>query len=174
MDSQLPQPRESASNSSQLVGAASNMTRIGTQQEGRHQFIHRDAASASTKHIIQDVHLKIISKTGSSNNKKQHAVACNFIHIKVNGIQLTIQRAVDVNRELHDQVIATCNGKPPWSFKAYICTVCDIIHHDTVIFGIIMDEFPNKHPHKWTKQILNTLEDANEAYMVAVIAESHC
>jgi hypothetical protein len=37
-----------------------------------------------------------------------------------------------------------------------------------------MDEFTDKHPHEWMKQDLITLEEATEACMVLVIAESRC
>ena len=40
--------------------------------------------------------------------------------------------------------------------------------------GIFADEFPDKHPHEWTKQALITLEEATEGYMVEVTAEFHC
>jgi hypothetical protein len=40
--------------------------------------------------MTQDAHLKIVRKTGSSKNKKQNAVGCEYIHIEANGGQLTI------------------------------------------------------------------------------------
>jgi hypothetical protein len=72
------------------VGATSNTGFIGTQEERRHKLVHRDAANAATQHMTQDAHLKIVRKTGSSKNKKQHAVGCEYIHFKANGGQLTI------------------------------------------------------------------------------------
>jgi hypothetical protein len=66
------------------------MSLIGTQQERRHQLLHRKAADAATKHMTQDAHLKIICNTGSSTNKKQHAVGCEYLHTMVNGHQLTV------------------------------------------------------------------------------------
>jgi len=62
----------------------------GTQQERRHKSVHRDAANAATKHMTQDTHLKIVLKTGSRKNKKQHAVGCEYIQIEANGGQLTV------------------------------------------------------------------------------------
>jgi len=53
-------------------------------------------------------------------------------------------------------------------------TVCNIEHHDVISSGISVYEFPDKHPCEWTKQALITIEKATEAYMVDVIAESHC
>ena len=90
MDTQLPLPGESRLNSGRLAGATSNTGILGTQQEHRHKLVHRDATNAATKHMTQDAHLKIVHKTGSHNNKKQHAVGCDYIHIEVNGCQLTV------------------------------------------------------------------------------------
>jgi hypothetical protein len=53
-------------------------------------FIDCDATNAAAKYMIQDAHLKIVHKTGSSKKKKQHAVGCEYIHIEVNGRQLTV------------------------------------------------------------------------------------
>ena len=62
----------------------------GTQQERRHKLDHRDAANAATKHMTQDAHLKIVRKTGSRKNNKQHAVGGEYIHIEGKGSQLTV------------------------------------------------------------------------------------
>jgi hypothetical protein len=40
--------------------------------------------------MTQDAHLKIVRKTGSSKNKKQHAVGCESIHVEAMGGQLTV------------------------------------------------------------------------------------
>jgi hypothetical protein len=40
--------------------------------------------------MTQDVHLKIVRKTGTSKNKEQHAVGGNSIHIEAMGGQLTV------------------------------------------------------------------------------------
>jgi hypothetical protein len=90
MDTQPPQPGTGGSKSRRLAGVSSNTSLISTQQERRDQLIHDDAADAATKHMTQDAHLKIIRKTGSSTNKKQHAVGCEYLHAVVNGCQLTI------------------------------------------------------------------------------------
>jgi len=90
MDTQQPQPGPSGSKSAQLADASSNMSLISTQQERRHQLVHREAADAATKHMTKDAHLKIVLKTGSSKNKKQHAVGCEYLHTVVNSLQLTI------------------------------------------------------------------------------------
>jgi hypothetical protein len=70
--------------------------------------------------------------------------------------------------------MAARNRKHPWSAKAFVCTVCEIEHHDVVSSGIVADEFPEKHPREWTKQALITLEEATAAYLVKAIAASQC
>ena len=96
------------------------MSHIGTQQECRRQVVHRDAADVATSDMTQDAHLKVVRKTGSTQNKKQHVVGCEYMHIKVNGCQLTVSHTAGACRELRDQFIAVRNGKPPW-FKEGIC-----------------------------------------------------
>jgi len=90
MDTQPPLPGESGSNTGRLAGATSNTEILGTQQERRYKLVHRDTADAATKHMTQDAHLKIVCKTGSRRNKKQHAVGCEYIHIDAIGGQLTV------------------------------------------------------------------------------------
>jgi len=90
MDTQPPPPGESESNPGRLAGATSNTEILSTHQERRHKLVHRDAANAASKHMTQDGHLKIVCKTGSRRNKKQHAVGCEYIHIDAIGSQLTV------------------------------------------------------------------------------------
>ena len=66
------------------------MSLSGTQQERRHQLVHHNAANAATKDMTQDADLKIIRKTRSSKKKKQDAIGCQYIYIKVNDAQLTL------------------------------------------------------------------------------------
>jgi len=74
-----------------LAGATTNTDILGTQQEGKHKLIHRDAANAATKYMTQDAHtIKIVRKTGSRKNNKKHAVGCECIHIEAIGGQLTV------------------------------------------------------------------------------------
>jgi len=89
MDTQPPPAGESGSNTGRLAGATSNKELLGTQQERRHKLVHRTAANVATKHMTQDAHLKIVRKTGSSKDKKQHAVGWKYILIVANGGQLT-------------------------------------------------------------------------------------
>jgi hypothetical protein len=88
MYTQPPPAGESGSNTGRLAGATSTTELLDTQQERRHQFVHRDAANVATKHMTQHAHLMIVRMTGSSNNKKQHAVGCKYILIVANGSQL--------------------------------------------------------------------------------------
>ena len=75
---------------------------------------------------------------------------------------------------MHNECITARSGQPPWSTKAFVCTVRENEHCDVVYTGMFCDEFPDKHPREWTKQALITLEEATEAYMVQVTAEFHC
>jgi len=113
MDTERPQPGDSRSKSSRLAGATSNTSIDGRPQERSHKLIYRNAANVATKNITQDAHLKIVHKTGSSQNKKQHAVGYEYMHIKVHGRQLTVKCRVGVCREICDQFVAARNGKPP-------------------------------------------------------------
>ena len=174
MDAQPPQPGPSGSKSSRLAGASSNTSLIGKQQERRYKFVHHDSANAPTQNMTQDAHLKIFHETGSSTNTKQHAVGCEYIHTVVNGRQLTVYYTAGVRQERCDQFIATRNVKPPWSSKAFVRTVPEIEHHEVVSSGIFLDKFPDYHPCEWTKHTLITLEKAMKAYMVEVLAASHC
>jgi len=88
MHTQPPPAGESGSNTGRLAGATSNTELLGTQQERRHKLVHREAANVATKHMTQDVYLKIVRKTGSSKNKMQHAVGCRYILIVANGGEL--------------------------------------------------------------------------------------
>jgi hypothetical protein len=94
--------------------------------------------------------------------------------MEANGGQLTVSRTAGVHRQLRNEFIAACNGKPPWSTKAFFHTVREIEHHDVGSSGIFADEFPDKCPCEWTKQALITVEEVTEAYMVEVTAEFHC
>ena len=92
----------------------------------------------------------------------------------VSSHQLTVYHTVGLWRELLDHFITARNGKLPWSTKAFVCTVHKINDPDVQSSGIFTDEFHDKHPREWTKQASITLEEATEAYMVEVIAASHC
>jgi len=81
---------------------------------------------------------------------------------------------VGVRRELRNQLLAASNRKPPRLTKEFVHTVRKIEQHDVVSSGILSDDFPDKHQRQWMKHALITLEKATEAYMVEVLAESHC
>jgi len=123
--------------------------------------------------MTEDANLKIVCKTGSSRNTKQHAVECVLIHTMVKGCQLTIKYTAGIRRELRDQFIAARNRKHPWSPQESVHTVREIEHHDVESPGIVPPKIHDKGPRKGTKNPLITLQEANEAYMVEVIAVSH-
>jgi len=55
---------------------------------------------------------------------------------------------------------------------AFVGIVCEIEYHDVVSSEIFADKFSDKNPREWTKQALTMLDDATQAYMVEVMAES--
>jgi len=174
MDAQPPQPGGEVSEPNRSMGASSNTSRLCPPQERRHQLVHHHAATEATKHMTQNAHWKIVCKTGSSKNRKHHAIGCGYIHTVVNCRQLTVWRTAGVRRALCDQLITALNGKPPGCTKAIICTVLEIQQLHLVSSMMFMDELRDKHPREWTTQAIMTLEEATEGYMVNVIAESHC
>jgi len=87
---QTPQPGENGTVPGGSTDVTPNMSLSGTQQERRHQLVHHNAANAATKDMTQDADLKIIRKTRSSKKKKQDAIGCQYIYIKVNDAQLTL------------------------------------------------------------------------------------
>jgi hypothetical protein len=151
MGKQSPLKGKCGSNTGRLAGATTNTAILGTQQEHRHKLVHRDTPNTATKHMTQDAHLKIVCKTGSSKNQKQHAVECEYIHIEANGRQSIVQRKAGACRAPVNKIIAARNGKPRWSTMAFVCTVCEIKHHNVVSAGIFADEFSDKSPHKWAE-----------------------
>ena len=159
--------------STRMSGALHNAPPRETQQQRRHQLVHRNAANVATENMTYDAHVKIVHKTGSCKNQKQHAIGCESIHNAAHDSQLTVQRTAGVRRELRDQFIAARNRRPPWSTKASFRTARGIEHQDVVSSGIPADEFGDKHPREWTKQSSKTLEEATEAYLVKVTAKSH-
>jgi hypothetical protein len=82
MDTKPPLLGESGSNTGRLACATSITDILGTLQERRYKLVRHDAANVVTKYMTHDVHLKIVPKTGSRINKKQHAVGCECIRIE--------------------------------------------------------------------------------------------
>jgi len=78
---------------------------------------------------------------------------------------------VGVRRELSNNFITACKGKPLWSTTAFDCSVCEIKHHDVVSSGFFADESPNKHPRWLGKHGSITVRESTEAYMVEVTVE---
>jgi hypothetical protein len=90
MDTQTPQPGVMGSESSRTTGALADTSHHGIQPERGHQLVRCDAANAATKHMTQDAHLKVVRKTGSSKNKKQHAIGCEYIYSVVNRHRINV------------------------------------------------------------------------------------
>ena len=172
MAPQTPQQGASELESSRTTGVSTNMPPPQTQLWCRHDIVHRDTANATTEPMPLDAQLQIVRKTGSSRNWMQHRIT--FIHccIKADCNQQMIQHTAGVPTELRDQLIAACNGKPPWSTKAFAYTVRQITHHDVFSPGMFLDQFRDEHPREWTKQASTILDDATEACMVEAIAKS--
>jgi len=76
--------------------------------------------------------------------------------------------------KLCDQFLCASNGKPPSSVKALVRTFREIEHNDIVSPGLFEHEFPDNNAREWTKHASITLEEGTEAFMVEVIAKSHC
>lgn len=163
-------PGVSRSKSCWLMGATSNTSLIDKQHKRRHQWVHCDTAHADTRNITQNRPWKIVHKTGSGKIKKHYAVGCKYMHIGVNGSQLTIQCTAGVRLHLRARCIPAKNWKPQWSTTAFVHTICEIKHHGVVSFGTFADELRDKHPSQWTKQNIITWEEPTEAYMVEVMA----
>ena len=169
---QTAQQGASGLESSRTMGTSSNMPTADTQLQHIHHLVHSDAANAATENMTLDAHLKVVRKSRNSKDRKQQAIGCDCCRIEVDSRQLTMEHTAGVWRELCDQFMAACNGKPPWVTAALIRTVHEIECHDVVSLAIVRDKVSDKLPREWTKQALTTLEDATEAYMVAVIAKS--
>jgi len=157
------QPGVIESELSRTTGASSNEPLAETQQQCRHQLVHRDTAIAATKIMAQNVHLIYLRKTGLRNRRKQHTSGWELLHIGVERGQLAIQCTAGACTELRNQIIATHTAKCPWSMNAFVCIVREFEHHDVVRSGIFADEYTNKGPWEWTKQVLKIFGEAMES-----------
>ena len=81
---------ESGTESSRMTGASSNTPPAETQLQRRHHFGHRDTANAATENTTLDAQSNNVRKTGSSKNKKQHAIRWKCSLIEVHGRRLMI------------------------------------------------------------------------------------
>jgi len=90
MAPEIVQPGAIEAESSRITGASNNPPPCETQHQHRHQLVHRDAATSASKNMTQDAHLKIVRKTRCNNNKKQHVIGCESIHMDVDDGQLTV------------------------------------------------------------------------------------
>jgi len=91
MAPQSPQPGVIDSKLGRTMGATSNAPLAEIQQQRRHRLVHRDAAIAASKNVVQDAYFKIVRETGCSNNRDQHAIGNEHLHIHVDGGQLTLR-----------------------------------------------------------------------------------
>jgi len=173
MATETLQPGAIGAKSSRTTGTTTNAPTGETQQQHRQWLVHLDAAIVATENMTQATHLKTVRKTRCSKNEKQYAIGCESIHIDVDDGQLPIWCSARVHRELREQCIIACNGKPPWSTKALGGTVREITHDNGFSSGIFADGFPVTRPREWTKQAWYTLVMATESYIVEVIAHSH-
>jgi len=62
MATQTPQPVEDSTEQGGSTCVTLNMSLSGTQQEPRHQLVHRNDANTATKNITKDAHLTIVVK----------------------------------------------------------------------------------------------------------------
>jgi len=152
MTTETPQHGESRSETSWSMDTSSNAALTGTQQPRRQQLVHPKAANAPTKDMTQDEYLKIVHKTGSSKNKKQHPIECQYIHVEVNSRQLAIYHTAGIRSELRNQFIAARNGRHPWSIEAYFHAVCETEHHHAVSSRIFADAFLIRVPESGTNR----------------------
>jgi hypothetical protein len=114
-------------------------------------------ANTASKPMMQNARLNIVRTTGSSKIYKQHAVGWECINIAVNSGQLIVYRWAGVSWDLHDDLIATRNGKHPWFWQEYVHTVVEIELYDIISSWILAEEVPNEWRREWTKQALITL-----------------
>jgi hypothetical protein len=70
MPPQTSKPSAIESKASRTMGASSNVPLAETQQQCRHQFVHRNAAITATENLTQNVHSKTVLKTGCNNIRK--------------------------------------------------------------------------------------------------------
>jgi len=90
MAPQSPQQGESGTESTRTTGTSSNMPLAETQLQHRHQLAHQDVGNAATENLTLDSQFKIIRKTGSSKNKQQQTIGCEYSRIEADGSQLII------------------------------------------------------------------------------------
>jgi len=173
MAPQSPLQGGGGTESSRTTGASSNTPPTWTQQQHSHHLVHHNAENAATENMTLDPQLTIVRKTGSSRKRTQHVIGCKCSRIEVHGRQLMIWHTDGVRRELRDQFIAACYGKPSLSTQAFALAIRKIEHHDVVSTVISANESGDKNPREWTNQPLITSQDATEAYKVEVIADSN-
>jgi len=89
MAQRTPQPGVIQSELSLMIGSSSNAPLAETLLQLRQQLVHHHTAIAATENIAQDAHLHKGHKTGHSNNRQQHAIGCESLHMYIESGQLT-------------------------------------------------------------------------------------
>jgi len=74
MASEIFQPGSIHAESSQMTGTSNNAPPGETQQQCRHQCVHRTTAIVAPKIATEDARLAVVRKTGTSKFQKQHAI----------------------------------------------------------------------------------------------------
>jgi len=87
---QTPQKGASGSESSRMTGALSNTPPAEAQLQRGWQLVHPGTANTATEKMTLDALFVIVPKTGSSKEKKPHAIGCEYSCIKVDGRPQTI------------------------------------------------------------------------------------
>jgi hypothetical protein len=80
---------------------------------------------------------------------KRHAVRCEYMHIKVNGRQITIHRTGGVHSEPGDESIAARHSTSPCCTKGYVHTVQEVEHHDVICSVTFLEALTDKRPCEW-------------------------
>jgi hypothetical protein len=77
--------------------------------------------------------------------------------------QLGTYHTSGVHEVLHDQYIASHNGKHPWSTKALVRTVREIDNHALLSCGTFVDEYCHKCSQECSNQAIKNLDEAPES-----------
>ena len=161
--------RATESESSQTTGASSNAPPAETPQQCRYWLLHCDAVNVVSANMTQDAHLRLVCDTGSSKNKKQHALGCEWINIEIDSHHLMIYCTAGGHRELCEQFIDAHFRKLPLLTKAFVRTVHGIKHHHVISSRMFADKVYDMSPREWTKQDVKALEEVTEVYVVELI-----
>jgi hypothetical protein len=119
-----PKPDWCESELSEMTAASCNASLDRTQQQCRYKIFNFDGANSNTANMTNDPQLEALHKTRSSKYLRLHPIGHQYLHIMVDGHQITAEYTVRICRELQGQCIAAPSGTPPWLMTAFVCTVC--------------------------------------------------